>query len=153
MDTTVDPCDNFYQFTCGNFMANVQLGEEEYKSVGSLAVDRVRDRMQGIMEEPEQEFDKRSLILTKKFYKACMNTTAIDERGLKLMKDSLRQIGGWPVLEGSNWIEKDFDWKSVTYKLRELGFEFEFFITMDIVPDKTNPSSRIISVRIEKNQN
>ncbi|KAF2897581.1 hypothetical protein ILUMI_08593 [Ignelater luminosus] len=147
MNTSANPCDDFYEFACGNFIDNTQLDGKSSKGVDTILYDVVNDRIRGIIEEPEYPDDPRSILLAKRLYKACNNQTAIDERDLRLIKDSLRQIGGWPILEGSNWKEKDFEWKSATYKLRELGYDFEFFIVMRIIPDENYPSQRIIELR------
>ncbi|XP_031337648.1 neprilysin-2-like [Photinus pyralis] len=144
MDPDVDPCEDFYEFACGGFMDNVQLDDDYVKTINTFMEDTVQDRIRGIIEEPEEDDDPRSIANAKRLYRACMNLTAIEEKGLRLIKDSIRQIGGWPLLENSNWKEKDFDWKTATYKLRELGYGFQFFIVMRIKPDENDPSKRII---------
>lgn len=134
-------------------MDNVQLDDEYSKSVDSLIYDTINDRMRGIIEEPIDDDDPKSIVNAKKLFSACMNLTAIEERGLRLIKDSLRQMGGWPALEGNNWKEKDFDWMKATYKLRELGYGFEFFIQMNIDNDEHDNTKRIIEVKQEVKQN
>ncbi|KAK5649200.1 hypothetical protein RI129_000229 [Pyrocoelia pectoralis] len=146
MDPEVDPCEDFYEFTCGGFMDNVQLDDSYMKTINTFMAETVQDRVRGIIEEPEEDDDPKSIVNAKKLYRACMNLTAIEEKGLRLMKDSIRQIGGWPLLEASNWKEKDFDWKTATYKLRELGYGFEFFIVIRITADENEPSKRIIKL-------
>ena len=38
-----------------------------------------------------------------KTYKACMNETLRNAAGTNPLKNTLKQIGGWPILEGNNW--------------------------------------------------
>ncbi|KAF5299290.1 hypothetical protein FQA39_LY02463 [Lamprigera yunnana] len=144
IDTEVDPCEDFYEFSCGTFMDNVQLEDQQKKSVATFMHDTVLNRIEGIVEEPVEEDDPRSIVMAKQLYRSCNNLSAIEEKGLRLIKDSLRQMGGWPLLEGNMWREKDFDWKIATYKLRELGYDFDFFIYMFITEDEREPSKRII---------
>ncbi|KAK4881417.1 hypothetical protein RN001_004736 [Aquatica leii] len=146
MDLDVDPCDDFYEFACGSFMDNVQLDDEPHKTIKTFMQNTVEDRIRGIIEEPEESDDPRSIRMSKRLYRSCMNLSAIEEKGLRLIKDSLRQIGGWPLLEGNNWKEKDFDWKTATYKLRELGYGFEFFIVMHVTTDEREPLKKIIQL-------
>ena len=43
-------------------------------------------------------------------YKACMDTDKIEKIGLQPLKDMLKELGGWPVLEGDSWDEENFSW-------------------------------------------
>ena len=36
----------------------------------------------------------------RKFYKSCMNLERLEELGVRPMLDTLKDLGGWPVLEG-----------------------------------------------------
>ncbi|KAF2884560.1 hypothetical protein ILUMI_21599 [Ignelater luminosus] len=66
----------------------------------------------------------------KKLYQACMNTQAIEEDGLKTMKEVVQAIGGWPLVEDDNWDETNFDWIQATFALRDLGYPFNIFLTV-----------------------
>lgn len=55
-------------------------------------------------------------------------------------------LGGWPVLQGGSWSEADFDWKTLTYKLLEVGYD-SYFVSVGFGIDLKNNTKRIISVR------
>ena len=60
----------------------------------------------------------------------------------------LKKLGGWPVLDGDQWLEGDFDWRSSIYKFRNIGYSVDYFIDFSIGVDLKNSTKRVIDVRI-----
>lgn len=79
-------------------------------------------------------------------YKSCMNLSAIEKLGIESLKNSLHELGGWPVVEGPNWNETMFDWINVTKKIRQIGFKPEMFITFKLIADVMNNTKNMIFV-------
>ena len=75
-----------------------------------------------MIEEPIQKDEPKPFQLTKKLYSACMNKTAVEQDGLTTIKGILKQLGGWPVLDGDKWSEGDFDWREATFNFRRVGY-------------------------------
>ncbi|KAK4879925.1 hypothetical protein RN001_008071 [Aquatica leii] len=146
MDTEANPCEDFYQFACGAFEKNTLIPEDKnsistFHNIG----DQVREQLKDIISNLKPN-DTKPNRLIKKFYNLCMNTTAIEEDGLKTVKTVLRDLGGWPLLEGANWNEATFDWKRTVYKCRKLGFSHSYFLYVGIETDYKNSTKRTISV-------
>ncbi|XP_026687188.1 sorting nexin-2-like, partial [Diaphorina citri] len=57
-------------------------------------------QLRTIIETPAEDSDIKPFRLAKNYYKVCMNETQIELQGLDHMKSILKQLGGWPVLEG-----------------------------------------------------
>ena len=49
---------------------------------------------------------------------------------MKPLLEKLKLLGGWPVLDGTKWPEKDFDWTQAVYKRRKLGYPIEPFFAI-----------------------
>ncbi|CAH1111368.1 unnamed protein product [Psylliodes chrysocephalus] len=147
MDETVDPCDDFYQFTCGNFIKTTNIPDDK-SSVTSFSIinDMLMEQLRTMIEEPVQENEPKPFKLTKKLYKACMNKTLIEEEGMTTINDILKQLGGWPVLEGKNWNEREFDWKTSVSKFRTVGYGVDYFIDFSVVSDVKNSTRRVIDL-------
>lgn len=79
-------------------------------------------------------------------YKSCMNLSAIEKLGIESLKNSLHELGGWPVVDGPNWNESMFDWINVTKKIRQIGFKPEMFITFKLIADVMNNTKNMIFV-------
>ncbi|KAF5280974.1 hypothetical protein FQR65_LT14898 [Abscondita terminalis] len=147
MDTTADPCKDFYQFACGGFDKNTLIPEDKTSiSAAHYIVDEIRIKLKDIISNELKPDNTKPYRLLKKFYDLCMNTTAIEEDGLSTIKKILQNLGGWPVLEGANWNEADFDWKNHTYQSRKIGFSFGTFIGIGIGPDFKNSTRRTIFI-------
>ncbi|CAG9860712.1 unnamed protein product [Phyllotreta striolata] len=147
MDETVDPCDDFYRFTCGNFIKNTNIPDDK-SSVTSFSIinDLLLEQLRTMIEEPIGPNEHKPFQLTKKFYRACMNKTLIEADGMKTINDILKELGGWPVLEGSKWNDADFDWKESVYKFRRVGYGVDYFIDFSVVSDVKNSTRRVIDL-------
>lgn len=143
----MDPCDDFYEFACGNFLESTNIPDDKSGiSQFSLVDDALEDQMKQIVQEPIQSNELKPFKMVKKLYQMCMNTTNIENTGLKTVKHFLHDLGGWPVLQGNSWNERDFDWKKTTYQLRHLGFSDDHFISFGIDLDDKNSTKRVLKV-------
>ncbi|KAB0797732.1 hypothetical protein PPYR_08725 [Photinus pyralis] len=147
MDTTQDPCDDFYEFACGHFIKETIIPADKFSvSTFSQLSEVVRSQLQLIITSEVEANASRPFKLLKKFYDICMNTTAIEQDGLKTIKRALKDLGGWPVLEGPLWNEGAFDWKLSTYKFRKFGFSTSAFLSFYVTSDDKNSSKNAITI-------
>ena len=58
----------------------------------------------------------------RKFYKSCMDLERLEELGVNPMLETLKELGGWPVLEGEGWSGEGYQWWEQVYKMTEHGF-------------------------------
>lgn len=56
----------------------------------------------------------------------------------------LRELGGWPVLEGDAWNNTDYDWVQQMARLR--NYNNDILISEWVAADITNSSNHIIQV-------
>lgn len=147
MDQNVDPCDDFYQFTCGNFLKKTNIPDDK-SSVTSFSIisDLLQEQLRSMIEEPISETEPKPFQLTKKLYRACMNKTRIEEIGLSTIHQIFKDLGGWPLLEGSTWNEGEFNWRESVYKFRKVGYSVDYFIDFSVGIDLKNSTKRIIDV-------
>lgn len=107
MDTTVDPCDDFYQFSNGGWLASHPIPAEKGIFGSAQWIDqRNKDLLRHILETPVEkqvqalegddavkEADRQNLKDLTQFYNSCMDEDALDRKGsaplIKVVKEVL----------------------------------------------------------------
>ncbi len=95
IDKSVDPCTDFYQYACGNWMKNAQIPSDQPEWASFVEVDeRNNEILRGILEKAAAGGPNRNAIDQKigDYYGACMDEKAVDARGLDPLKPELDRI-------------------------------------------------------------
>lgn len=145
VDREADPCDDFYQFACGNFFRDTNSDDDKSSSMKEIMDNILINQIREMIEAPIKKDDKPSVAKTKAFYRGCMNESGIDSQALKIMKDILKDIGGWPTID-TNWKESDFEWNRATHKLRRIGYTFDIFLSVEVGINRNEPDKHIVEV-------
>ncbi|XP_033224475.1 neprilysin-2-like [Belonocnema kinseyi] len=134
IDPTVDRCDDFYEFACGNFLKTAVIPKNEtFADRYSSLYKKNMEQLKRNIEEPVQSNDPKSITISKNFYNACMDENAIEKNSIETALAKLNKLEGWPLLEGNSWEEKNFDWTQTTYEMQNLGFNTFFFFASDVI--------------------
>ena len=64
-----------------------------------------------------------------------MNTALIESKGFEPVKDIIKALGGWPLLQGDSWKGDGFKWYEQMYKHREHGFSVDYFYDFSVGTD------------------
>ncbi len=95
MDTSVDPCVNFYQYSCGGWLKQNPIPEDE-SSYGRFSelIDENQLVLKAILEKAAAGGPGRSPNEQKigDYYASCMNVDAVNEAGLKPLQPLLDRI-------------------------------------------------------------
>ncbi|XP_069690199.1 neprilysin-2-like [Periplaneta americana] len=147
MDLTAEPCDDFYQFACGSYIRDTLIPDDKSTvSRFSAVTDKLQEQLRSVIDAPITAKDTRPFRLVKNLFRACMNRTHIEARGLAPLHDILHTLGGWPVLDGPTWDEGGFDWRQSVYKFRAMGYSVDYFMDFSVSTDVKNSTMRSISV-------
>ena len=101
MDRSVDPCVDFYKFTCGGWMKNNPIPSDQASwSVYAKLANENQQFLWGIL-EADAKAASRTPVQQKvgDYYEACMNTAAIDAAGLKPIEPGLAHIDSFKTRE------------------------------------------------------
>ena len=97
IDKAVDPCTDFYKFACGKFEVNHpipgdQAGVDQFYALYNVNTQSLR----GILEKASTGGASRSPDEQKigDYYKACLDVSAIDSKGLAPLQPVLNEIDG-----------------------------------------------------------
>ncbi|RWS10237.1 membrane metallo-endopeptidase-like 1 [Dinothrombium tinctorium] len=147
MDETVDPCKDFYHFACGGWVESQVIPDDRTSvSVFSVLQDELNNKLRGLVEKEPENIEPSHITSMRNMYKTCMNLTEIEEVGNKPLLDLLQKFGGWPVLEGSNWNESNFDWLNALIHFRQNGFSHDLLLDLSVTPDFRNNTRHVIDL-------
>ena len=94
LDKSVDPCVDFYKFSCGGWIKNnpIPADQASWSVYGKLGTDNLQF-LWGILDE-DSKLTKRTAVQQKvgDYYAACMNTAAIDASGDAPLTPELAKI-------------------------------------------------------------
>src|SRR5579864_533662 len=95
MDTSADPCQDFYRYSCGGWQKHNPLPADQssWSVYGKLYQDNLFF-LRGILEQAGSEKSNRDLITQQigDFYAACMDEARADAKGIAPIKDNLDAI-------------------------------------------------------------
>lgn len=72
MNVQIDPCDDFYSYSCGNFVRNTEFkGNEQSVKITRQMQDRIDERLVALLSSPMKEDDVGAYEAAKLLYASC----------------------------------------------------------------------------------
>jgi endothelin-converting enzyme/putative endopeptidase len=102
LDRTVNPCVDFYKFSCGGWQQNNPIPADQASwSVYAKLANENQQFLWGILEDDAKGGRDRSPTQQKigDYYESCMNTAAIDKAGDQPVLSALARIAGFKTRE------------------------------------------------------
>ncbi|XP_038076776.1 membrane metallo-endopeptidase-like 1 [Patiria miniata] len=117
MDSSANPCDNFYQYACGGWVKKHVIPEDRsrYSSFDKLDED-VTIKCKDLLEEDAVFGEPVAITNVRRYYKSCLDMETINSMDDQPLIDTLVKVGGWPMLgtsPGGNWVEDDYKFENL----------------------------------------
>jgi putative endopeptidase len=95
MDRSVDPCVDFFTYSCGGWIKNNPIPPDQASwDVYSKMEDENRGRLRGILEAASAPDASRNAVTQKigDYYASCMDEKAVDAKGAEPLKPQMQRI-------------------------------------------------------------
>ncbi|KAL5491618.1 hypothetical protein EMCRGX_G016936 [Ephydatia muelleri] len=141
MDASVDPCTDFYNFSCGNWVKQhtIPQGEVLYDALDTLNDANVI-ALQKILEGSE-DGGVEAVSKLKALYRSCMDLTTISSLGSAPLLQLISDVGGWSLLDGSN---STFGINGLTFWRQKMRSSPALFSVSIAVDDKNSSQYSLV---------
>ncbi|XP_013119329.2 membrane metallo-endopeptidase-like 1 [Stomoxys calcitrans] len=134
MNQSINPCENFFEFTCGNWKTHHPTSLLQTKtSAFTMAIADFKKYLPQMLNNFEYS-DTVAERKAKYFYGSCLHSGPLKKHGERL-KQIIDTVLKMPALEGDEWQEKNFDWLATVAEISHryginiiLGFELKLNI-------------------------
>ncbi|UJR12864.1 hypothetical protein I4U23_017038 [Adineta vaga] len=123
IDETIDPCENFYEFSCGKWIKNARIPEDNsylhiFETLQTQVIYDIIDLLS--TSSINETIELNSVTNVRNLYSSCINESNIERDGINEILSLIKnEFGDWPILQQSTWNESTYNLMNVSIKLTQ----------------------------------
>ncbi|KAI6186450.1 putative zinc metalloproteinase [Aphelenchoides besseyi] len=146
MNTKFDQCDDFYQYTCGNYpmhndLAADQLVRHPFLDAQSLLHKQIRKLL-----ETESTNEKMWESQTRSYYRKCIDEDTTSRDGILALNKLLGELGDWPLLNGNEWKEFSEKWEEFLFRVINKTAVTSIILEISVGHNPKNSTETVIEI-------
>lgn len=113
LNKSVNPCDNFYQYSCGSWKKDHPIPPSRTMYDAFTVLDEQNFRkLRDILEEDDNLPSKHAVQKAKRYFKDCMNEEQVENTAQKSIEQFMANYGSW-ALNNQTWNSSNWKWSNV----------------------------------------
>ncbi|CAL8117982.1 unnamed protein product [Orchesella dallaii] len=144
INMTVDPCKDFFQYSCGRWLTNNPVPPSaSWWSRFNMLIYEINNVTQEILNEDPNDEDAKPINQVKDFYKSCIDIDAIEAVGLDPLVQIIEDFGGWQLVNPGVWNSTAFDWLKSAAEVRRRSLQ-SVIISTHVSADLKNTTKTVV---------
>lgn len=154
MNESVHPCDDFYQFACGNWKIHYPADKDtpQTDSFSILGIGDFHRKLSRLLSQTDNNFvEMVTERKVKDFYASCLEFGSLNQTQYNnRIKEIIKEFGVMPALtEDHKWLEADFDWLQTIAEIAH-KYGLRIIVGYTIEPLVLDNSRNVIILRAEE---
>lgn len=139
MNIDVNPCNDFYEFSCGGFKQSTDI-HDTGNGIDNFEIIKMKiwNQAKKSLEKKDLPGEYKYVKFAKNLYKSCIQPSKLYQ-----LAEIFDKLGGLPIIEGNKWNSTNFFWPNLSQSMHETGFFGDFF-QIEIGGDIKNNTRKII---------
>ena len=152
MNETVNPCEDFFEYSCGSWIKNNPIPSSEHK-ISTFAILRkhINKQILFILLEDASGPKENAVSKARVYFKSCMKEDNSNNNGTIELKRLIHRFGSWS-LDNGTWNESRWSYIDTLRKIRSEFLSTSPLFELNVVADPYNSSRMSLKVTQVKNQ-
>ena len=113
LNRSVNPCDNFYQYSCGSWIKDHPIPPSRTMYDAFIVLDEQNFlKLRDLLDEDDNLPSKHAVKRAKRYFKDCINEEQVENTAQESIEQFMAKYGSW-ALNNQTWNSTNWKWSNV----------------------------------------